>query len=286
MIEKARSLDADMIFLDLEDSVAPSEKAAARGRVISALSNGGFAANVVAVRVNAWDSSFTVHDVVALVEGCGAHIDSLMLPKAQSATEVHALAMMLAQLEESAGLAIGSIGIEVQIESARGLIDVERIAAAPRVEALHFGPGDFAASIEMPATSGGVADESYPGDHFHYVFARMAVAARAAGVQVLDGPYFRVRDQQGLCQYAQRPRALGFDGKWAIHPDQIAVINELFSPDLAQFERAHALLDAYRAAITEGRGAVRFEGEMIDEASRKMALKVVARGERAGFTRG
>jgi citrate lyase subunit beta/citryl-CoA lyase len=287
MIAKAPTLAADMIFLDLEDSVAPQEKHAARGRAISALRDIDWRDKVVGVRVNAWDSPFTVDDLVAVVTETSARLDIVMVPKVQSPGEVEAVALMLNQLEQSAGLARGHIGIEIQIETARGLAEVERIcAASPRLEAVHLGPGDMAASLEMPVLSGGGHIDEYPGDHFHYVFSRILVAARANALQALDGPFFRIKDLAGLRDYTQRSRVLGFDGKWALHPDQVAVINELFSPTPEQFERACALLDAYeRATDVDRRGAVWFDSEMIDEASRKMAAKLVARGERAGLIR-
>jgi citrate lyase subunit beta/citryl-CoA lyase len=287
MIAKAATLPADMIFLDLEDSVAPTEKRSARERAVTALRDIDWGEKVVGVRVNAWDSPFTVDDLIAIVVATSSRLDIVLLPKVQSPDEVQAVALMLNQLEQSAALAPGHVGLEVQIESARGLVDVERIcAASPRLEAVHFGPGDMAASLEMPVISGGAAVDEYPGDQFHYVFTRILVAARANGLQALDGPYFRIKDLDGLRAYAPRARVLGFDGKWALHPDQLPVINELFSPTPEQFERACALLDAYeRATADQRRGAVWFDGEMIDEASRKMAAKFVARGERAGFVR-
>jgi citrate lyase subunit beta/citryl-CoA lyase len=287
MIAKAATLVADMVFLDLEDSVAPSEKPAARARAVAALHDIEWHDKVVGVRVNSWDSPFTVDDLVAVVTASSARLDIVMLPKVQTPGEVEAVSLMLNQLEQSAGLASGHVGIEIQIETARGLVDVERIcAASPRLEAVHLGPGDMAASLEMPVISGGVRVDEYPGDHFHYVFSRILVAARANGLQALDGPYFRIKDLDGLREYAQRSRVLGFDGKWALHPDQIAIINELFSPTPEQFERACALLDAYeQATAIDRRGAVWFDNEMIDEASRKMAAKFVARGERAGLIR-
>lgn len=287
MIAKAATLSADMIFLDLEDSVAPAEKEAARTRAVNALRDVDWGDKVVGVRVNAWDSPLTVDDLVAVIASTSGRLDIVMLPKVQAVGEVEAVALMLNQLEYSAGLASGHIGIEIQIETARGLVEVERIcAASARLEAVHLGPGDMAASLEMPVISGGGPIDEYPGDHFHYVFSRILVAARANGLQALDGPYFRIKDLEGLRDYAQRSRVLGFDGKWALHPDQLAVINELFAPTSDQFERACALLDAYEQAVdVDARGAVWFDSEMIDEASRKMAAKLVARGERAGLIR-
>jgi citrate lyase subunit beta/citryl-CoA lyase len=186
-----------------------------------------------------------------------------------------------------AGLPVGHIGMEVQIETARGLINVEEIcAASPRLETVIFGPADFAASMEMPVLTGGVQIPSYPGDHFHYVFSKILMAGRANGLQVIDGPFLYVRDQDALRDYAGRTRTLGYDGKWALHPDQVTVLNDVFSPTQEQFDKAWDIIDAYRDATEgEGKGAVMFGTEMIDEASRKMALKFISRGERAGRVR-
>jgi citrate lyase subunit beta/citryl-CoA lyase len=179
------------------------------------------------------------------------------------------------------------IGIEVQIESPRGLVEIERIAAAsPRVETLIFGPGDYAASCGMPQLTVGAIDGSYPGDHWHYVLSRMVTTARAFGLQAIDGPYAAIRDLDGFEEVARRSRLLGFDGKWALHPDQIEICNRTYAPTPVEFERAARIVDAYRAATDEhGHGAVVFEDEMIDEASRKMAISIVERGRLAGMTR-
>ncbi len=198
-----------------------------------------------------------------------------------------ALDLLLTQVEENSGPARGHIGIEAQIETARGLINVEEIcAASPRLETIIFGPADFAASMEMPVLTGGVQIPEYPGDHFHYVFSKILMAGRANGLQVIDGPFLFVRDFDSLRDYAQRTRMLGYDGKWALTPDQAAVLNEVYSPTQEQFDRAFDILEAYRAATEDERkGSVMFGDEMIDEASRKMAVKFVSRGERAGLTR-
>jgi len=208
-----------------------------------------------------------------------------------SAAEVVALDLLLTQVEQKAGLPAGHIGIEAQIETTRGLINVEEIcAASPRLETIIFGPADFAASMEMPVLTGGVQIPDYPGDHFHYVFNKILMAGRANGLQVIDGPYLYVRDPEGFRDYCKRTRVLGYDGKWALHPDQVTILNEVFSPTQDQFDRAWAILDAYEEATTKGdpgerKGAVMFGDEMIDEASRKMAIKFVSRGERAGLNR-
>src|SRR5262245_13238643 len=287
MLTKAPGLGSDMVFMDLEDSVAPLEKEAARGKVVDAIKNQDWGDKVVCVRINAWDTAWTVFDVVEVVGNAGERLDEVMLPKVQSASEIVALDLLLTQVEAHAGLPRGHIGIEAQIETARGLINVEEIcAASPRLETIIFGPADFAASIEMPVLTGGVQIPEYPGDHFHYVFSKILMAGRANGLQVIDGPYLKVRDQDGLRDYCMRARILGYDGKWTLHPDQVEVVNDVFSPTQEQFDQAWDILEAYaHATDDEGKGAVMFGDEMIDEASRKMAVKFVARGERAGRTR-
>ena len=286
-LEKAPSVPADMTFLDLEDSVAPLEKEEARAKVVRAIRELAFDDRVLCVRVNAWDTRWTYGDVIEVVSGAGDRLDEVMLPKVQSAAEVVALDLLLTQVEQNAGLPAGHVGIEAQIETTRGLINVEEIcAASPRLEAIIFGPADFAASMEMPVLTGGVAIPEYPGDHFHYVFSKILMAGRANGLQVIDGPFLKVREPEAFREFCQRARVLGYDGKWALHPDQVAILNELFSPTQEQFDRAWAILDAYKEATEHDRkGAVMFGDEMIDEASRKMALKFVSRGERAGRKR-
>jgi citrate lyase subunit beta/citryl-CoA lyase len=287
MLAKAPGLGSDMVFMDLEDSVAPLEKESARGKVVDAIKNQDWGEKVVCVRINAWDTAWTVFDVVEVVGNAGERLEEVMLPKVQSASEVVALDLLLSQVEAHAGLPAGHIGIEAQIETARGLINVEEIcAASPRLETIIFGPADFAASIEMPVLTGGVQIPEYPGDHFHYVFSKILMAGRANGLQVIDGPFLKIRDQDAFRDYCQRTKVLGYDGKWALHPDQVTILNELFSPTQEQFDRAWDILEAYEQA-TEGdrKGAVMFGDEMIDEASRKMAIKFVSRGQRAGFSR-
>jgi citrate lyase subunit beta/citryl-CoA lyase len=286
-LEKAPSVPADMTFLDLEDSVAPLEKEAARGKVVEAVRSLPWDDRVLCVRVNAWDTRWTYGDVIEVVSRAGERLDEVMLPKVQSAAEVVALDLLLSQVEQNCGLPVGHVGIEAQIETTRGLINVEEIcAASPRLEAVIFGPADFAASMEMPVLTGGVQIPEYPGDHFHYVFSKILMAGRANGLQVIDGPYLRIRELDAFRDFCNRTRILGYDGKWALHPDQVRVLNEVFSPTQEQFDRAWAILDAYKQATEQERkGAVMFGEEMIDEASRKMALKFVARGERAGLKR-
>src|SRR5215203_5664534 len=289
MLVKAPTLPADMVFMDLEDSVAPLEKESARGKVVDAIKNQDWGDKVVCVRINAWDTPWTAFDVVEVVGNAGERLEEVMLPKVQTAAEVVALDLLLGQVEAHSGLPAGHIGIEAQIETTRGLINVEEIcAASPRLETIIFGPADFAASIEMPVLTGGVQIPEYPGDHFHYVFNKILMAGRANGLQVIDGPFLKIREPDAFRDYCNRTKVLGYDGKWALHPDQVTILNEVFSPTQEQFDRALSILEAYREA-TEGtgerKGAVMFGDEMIDEASRKMALKFVARGERAGLAR-
>jgi len=285
MLGKAPGLPADMVFMDLEDSVAPLEKESARANVVDALKNANWGNKTVVVRVNAWDTKWTYRDVIEVVEPAGGHLDCVMLPKVQSADEVAALDMLLSQIEEGVGIE-HEVGIEAQIETATGLLNVEEIAfASDRLETIIFGPADFAASLEMPILTGGVEIPEYPGDHWHYVFMKILMAARAAGLQAIDGPYLKIREPESFRQYSMRARLLGFDGKWALHPDQIDILNEIFTPSQEAFDRAVDLLDAYDKATTVDRkGAVMFGEEMIDEASRKMAEKFKIRGEAAGMT--
>ncbi len=276
-----------MTFLDLEDSVAPLEKVEARNKVVDAIKNLDWGDRVLCVRVNAWDTIWTYGDVIDVVSGSGERLDEIMMPKVQTASDVVAMDLLLTQIEKNAGLPVGHIGIEAQIETALGLINVEEIcAASPRLETIVFGPADFAASMEMPVLTGGVQISDYPGDHFHYVFNKILMAGRANGLQVIDGPFLKIKELDLLRDYCMRTRTLGYDGKWALHPDQVTLINEIYSPTQEQFDKAWAIIDAYKQATESDRkGAVMFGDEMIDEASRKMAMKFISRGERAGLKR-
>ena len=286
-LAKAPTVPADMTFLDLEDAVAPNEKVASRAKVVEAVVKQEWDERVLCVRVNGWDTPWTYGDVIEVVGAAGPRLDEVMLPKVQSAAEIVALDLLLTQVERTSGLPVGHVGIEAQIETARGLINVEEIcAASPRLETIIFGPADFTASIEMPVLTGGVSIPEYPGDHFHYVFMKILMAGRANGLQVIDGPFLKVRDLDALREFATRTKMLGYDGKWALTPDQAGVLNEVYSPTQEQFDRAWDILEAYRVATDEEhKGSVMFGDEMIDEASRKMAVKFVSRGERAGLRR-
>jgi citrate lyase subunit beta/citryl-CoA lyase len=286
-LAKAPSLPADMFFLDLEDAVAPLEKVDARAKVVGAIRDLDWGEAVLCVRVNAWDTRWTYGDVIDVVGQAGTRLDEIMMPKVQSGAEVVAMDLLLTQVEINSGLPPGHIGIEAQIETARGLTNVEEICAASRrVETVILGPVDLSASMGMPSLAGGLLIPEYPGDYFHYVFMKILMAGRANGLQVIDGPYVRVRDPEGFREYAQRAQVLGYDGKWSLHPDQIGILNEVFAPTQEQFDKAWEIVDAYRQA-TEGdrKGAVMLGDEMIDEASRKVAVMLVAKGERAGMKR-
>jgi citrate lyase subunit beta / citryl-CoA lyase len=285
MHAKARGLAADLVLLDLEDAVAPAEKTdATRELVVRALVAADWLAPTRAVRINGVESPWCLADLLYVVPRAGHALDTVIVPKVESAAEVDFVARVLDQLERAHGIP-RRIGLELQIETPRGLVEIERIAAASeRVEALVFGPGDFAAAVGMPQLSVGELDTGYPGDPWHYVLSRIVTTAHAFDLQAIDGPYARFRDLDGFRESAARSRLLGFDGKWAIHPDQIAICNEVYSPSRDEFERAERILGAYSTTTdVEGRGAGVFEGEMIDEASRKLAAQLAARGRAAGM---
>ena len=279
MLAKAAGLDADEVILDLEDSVAPGAKGAdARAAVAAALAR-GMAAPTRAVRVNAVDTPHCHRDIVAVVGAAGAHLDVLVLPKVDDPSHVTFADHLLTALEAELGLAPGRIGLEAQIESARGLVGAEAIAAAcpARLEALVVGPGDLAASLGMPQTTIGAPVPGYPGDGWHASLSRVVVAARAFGLQAVDGPFAAIRDEEGLRASAGRSRALGYDGKWSIHPDQIGPLNEVFGVPADDLARARRVLAAYQEAVAGGSGAASLDGEMIDEATRRMAEALVRR---------
>ena len=280
MQAKAATLDADQVLFDLEDATAPSEKVGARAVVVESLKSLDFGQRAVAVRVNGAGTEWCYRDVVDVVESAGDRIDTLILPKVESAADIHFLDRLLTQIEDARSWPVGGIGIEVLIESAPGLQQVDAIAASsPRLETLIFGPGDLSASLGMGQLTIGTLESGYAADIWHYALMRVLVASRVNGLLAIDGPYAAFADLDGLDVSARRTAVLGFDGKWVIHPSQIATVNRVFSPDPATYARAEGILAAYRQATEgEGRGAVRFEGEMIDEATRKMAEAVARRG--------
>lgn len=293
MIDKAKALAADEVFLDLEDAVAPDAKPEARSRVAAALAEPGWAARLRGVRVNDWATPWTYADVIDVVSAvgatAGAQLDVVVLPKVSDASHVQALDLLLTQLELTYGLPVGQIGIDAQIEDARGLANVATIAAVPRVQALVLGPADLMASLNMRTLEVGEQPEGYDvGDAYHHVLMTILVAARAHGIAAIDGPYLKVRDVAAFRRVAGRSAALGYDGKWVLHPDQIEAGNEIFSPRQGEYDHAELILEAYEwhtSSAGGARGAVMLGDEMIDEASRKMALVVVAKGRAAGMRR-
>lgn len=295
-LEKAAGSAADVVMLDLEDSVATPDKAAARETVIAALNELDWGERTVSVRINALDTPFMYRDLIEVAERGGDRLDLIMVPKINSAADVHLLDVLLSQIEAATGRR--RLGLELQIETAQGLQNADAIAAAsPRVESLHFGPGDFAASIGARTTSIGGPVPDYAiladvdgqglrqrvlGDPWHYALARLVVACRAAGVRPIDGPYGDFKDPEGLRVAARRAAAMGFEGKWAIHPDQILALNEAFTPSAEEVDRARAILKALDEASAAGRGAVVLDGKMIDIASVRQAQGLVAKAARIG----
>jgi len=290
MLEKSKVLNTDQVFLDLEDSVAPLAKEQARANVVSALNEGGYGTRVRAVRINSANSPWGADDLDQVVRGAGSNLDCIILPKVSTTADVFWLSERLDALEVQLGIAPESIGIEVQIEDALGLVNVDAIAACnSRIETIIFGPADFMASLNMRTLNVGLQPAGYTeGDAYHYVLMRLLVAGRAFGKQVIDGPFLGIRDLEGLRLTATRSAALGFDGKWVLHPEQIDIVNEVYSPAQADYDHAELILDAYDFyTSSEGgsRGAVMLGNEMIDEASRKMALVISAQGRAAGLVR-
>jgi len=291
MIEKAKGLAVDQVFLDLEDAVAPIAKAGARANIVAGLREGGWGERVRTVRVNDWTTKWTYADVVEIVSGAGDQLDCIMLPKVQTAEQVVALDLLLTQLEKAHGYDVGAIGIEAQIENALGLTNVHAIAgASARVEAIIFGPADFMASIAMKSLVVGEQPIGYDvGDAYHYILMQILMAARSHDLLAIDGPYLQIRDVEGFRRVAGRSAALGFDGKWVLHPGQIDAANEVYSPRQVDYDHAENILDAYSHFTSElggARGAVMLGDEMIDEASRKMALVISAKGRAAAMVRG
>jgi citrate lyase subunit beta/citryl-CoA lyase len=289
MLDKAQRLPADQVFLDLEDAVAPLAKPEARKNIVAALNDGDWSGKTRVVRVNDLTTAWTYRDVVEVVEGAGANLDCIMLPKVQDAGQVRWLDLTLTQIEKTMGLPVGRLGIEAQIENAAGLVNVDAIAAAsPRVEAIIFGPADFMASINMKSLVVGALHPDYPGDPFHYILMRILMAARMHDLQAIDGPYLQIRDTDGFREVAKRSAALGFDGKWVLHPGQLEAANEVYSPSQTDYDHAELIIDAYDNYTSEAGGklgAAMLGDEMIDEASRKMALVIAGKGRAAGMTR-
>jgi citrate lyase subunit beta/citryl-CoA lyase len=280
MLAKAAHSDADAVCLDLEDAVAPDQKEASRAHIVQALRSLDFGSRTRIVRINGLDTPFAYRDVIEVVEAAGAQIDLIMLPKTNAARDVQFLDTLLAQIEARSGLA-RPIGVEAQIETASGFVWLREIAqSAPRLEALIFGPGDYAASMHMPLANIGEADEhdaAYPGHRWHAAMHAIVAAARANGLRCMDGPSANFRDTEAFERACRVALALGFDGKQCIHPAQLATANRVFAPAPGELAWARTVIAAYEQALAEGRGAITVNGKMIDAANLRMAQTVVRR---------
>jgi citrate lyase beta subunit len=278
MIEKAAASDADAVCIDLEDAVAVDEKPASRANVVRAFKELDFGRKIKAFRINGLDTPFAYRDLIEVVEEVGDRIDVVMMPKAHLPQDVRFVCMLLTQIERAKGFE-REIGLEVQIESAKGFMWLREIAeASPRLQALIFGPGDYSATMQMPVANIGEFDENdqiYPGHRWHAVMHSVVAAARAYGLRAIDGPYAGYQDTAGLEQAARIARVMGFDGKQCIHPSQIPVVHRIFSPSPGEVAHARAVVDAYDEAAKAGRGAIGKDGKMIDYANVRMARAVL-----------
>lgn len=281
MIAKAADSAADVVFLDLEDAVAPSEKVQARSNAIQALNTIDWAARgkTVSVRINGLDTHWMYRDVVDIMEQAGDRVDMLLIPKLGVVADLYMVEAMVSQIEQACGLTT-RVGLEALIETALGMANVEDIArhaatTGSRLEALHFGVADYAASMRARTVSIGGLNPAYPGDQWHASLSRMIIACRAYGLRAIDGPFGDFNDPEGYVAGAERAAALGCEGKWAIHPSQIAMANDVFSPPEAEVTRARRIIAELRRAEAEGKGAAALDGRMIDAASERMALNVV-----------
>ncbi|ETX14243.1 Malyl-CoA lyase [Roseivivax halodurans JCM 10272] len=277
MIEKAAVSAADFVFLDLEDAVAPPEKAQARRNAIAALNDIDWSARgkTVSVRINGLDTQYMYRDVVDLMEQAGDRIDTLLVPKVGVPADLYAVEAMVNQIEQACALE-RKVGLEALIETALGMANVEEIARfGGRLEALHFGVADYAASMRARTVNIGGLNPVYPGDQWHASISRMVVACRAYGLRAIDGPFGDFRDPDGYLDAARRAAALGCEGKWAIHPSQIDMANDVFSPPEAEVSKAERIIETLKEAEREGRGAASLDGKMIDAASEKMARNVI-----------
>ncbi len=279
MFEKALNSGVDFVFLDLEDAVAPDDKVQARKNVIQALKALAWQGHgiTVSVCVNGLNTQYMMRDVVDLVEKAGSKIDTLLIPKAGVYADIYMVQAMVTQLEMQQGLK-NRIGLEALIETALGMANVEDIArngAAGRLEALHFGVADYAASNRARTTNIGGLNPDYPGDQWHFAISRMIVACRAYGLRPIDGPFGDIKDPDGYVLAAKRAAALGCEGKWAIHPTQIALANDVFTPPEREIEKAKRILAALKEAAAQGKGAAALDGRLIDAASERMANNVV-----------
>jgi citrate lyase beta subunit len=281
MIQKAAGLVVDEVLMDLEDAVAPDLRPEARQVVIKALQELDWSGKNVAFRINPISTHWFYQDLITVVEAAGDKLDAIIVPKVENPAEVYTVAALLEAIEISKGFS-NRIKLEVQIETAQAMARIEQIAAsAPgRLVSLIFGPGDYSASMGIPGLTIGGKAEGYPGHIWHYTLSRILLACRANGLEAIDGPNAEFKDLDGLRESARTVQLMGFDGKWAIHPSQIEIIQEIFTPNDKEVTRAKRLVEAYRNATTQGdnrRGAFLLDNEMIDAANVKMAERTLRR---------
>jgi malyl-CoA/(S)-citramalyl-CoA lyase len=281
MFEKAAGTDVDFIFLDLEDAVAPGDKPKARENIIQALNDIDWKGKkkTMSIRINGLDTHYMYRDVIDIVEQAGENLDTILIPKVGVPADVYMVDCLITQIEEAKGIK-NRIGLECLIETALGMANVEAIAtSSKRLEALHFGVADYAASLRARTTSIGGLNPDYPGDQWHAAITRMTVACRAYGLRPIDGPFGDIKDQDGFIAAAKRAAALGIEGKWAIHPTQIELANDVFTPPEGEVDWARRTLQALKEASEQGKGAVPVDGKMIDAASARMAENVVRKDD-------
>ena len=284
MMAKAAASDADLVFLDLEDAVAPREKEGARAPIVAALNGLDWGHKTRAVRVNGVHTEWCHGDVIDVVTGAGGNLDIVIIPKVKAPRDVWFVDSLLTQLEDKLGLEPGRIGIEILIEETEALARVEEIAAcSPRLEALILGVGDLSASQGIRVGHIGQAADRYPGDMWHYARNRMIVAARANGLDAIDGPFANFRDDDAYRREAGWASTLGAVGKWAIHPNQVPLANEIFAPTAQEIAQARTVIDAVRAAEAGGDGSANLNGMMIDAAAARIFEAVLVRAEMAGL---
>lgn len=283
MIEKGAASNADLVFLDLEDSVAPNEKVGARAKAIKGLTTLDWGKKTRAVRINDLETEYAYQDIISIVEEAGEHLDILIIPKVKSARDVWWVDVLLSQIEKRLKRP-QRIGLEVLIEEVEAMIHVEEIArSSSRLEAIIFGPFDYAASQGVDSKVIGGDLDTYPGDLWHYARNKIVIAARAAGVDAVDGPYIDFKNPDGYRRECVRSRTLGFVGKWAIHPTQIDIANHVFSPSQEEVDRARKLDAIYAEAQVKGLGAVAFEGKMIDVAIIRNARNIIQKADLIGM---
>ncbi len=282
MCEKAASSGADLVFLDLEDACAPLVKEAARGIAVGALTGLDWGRTVRAVRVNGLETPWCHGDIIEVVTGARESLDVLIVPKARSARDVWWVDVLLSQLEAKLGLS-KRIGLEVLIEEAEGLSNAAQIArASDRLEAIIFGAGDLSASMRARVDGNFDPISAYPGDFWHFARVQVLAAARSAGIDAIDAPYPAYKDPEGYRRAAVHASLLGYDGKWAIHPDQIAIANDVFAPTAAEIEQARDSMEAYRSSEAGGVGAIGHEGKLVDAAHMRLAANVLYKASLAG----